>query len=106
MMDWISWIACFLLLFGLSTMTIAVIGMLRLPDLRLRLHAASLIGIVGVIPILLSSIAANDAAFIGRCLLIIAVLVLTMPATIHALARASYHRSSGAWKNPDSDRPL
>ena len=103
---WLDWIAYLLLLFGLSAMTIALIGMWRLPGLRLRLHAASLVGIMGVIPLLLASVAVNEAAFFGRCLLIVVVLVLTMPATIHVLARASYQRDRGDWKNPERDQAL
>lgn len=90
-------LAGLLLLGGLLAMSVAVIGMLRLPGLALQLHAASLVGLFGTLPILLAACAAGEGALFTRALLVGVFLLLTMPVTVHVLARAAYHQSRERW---------
>ena len=100
MTGWLTAIADLLILFGLLAMSVAVIGMIRMPSLSLRLHAASLVGVMGILPVLLATVAAQDAALFARALLIGVFLLLTMPVTIHVLARAAYHEEQEGRASP------
>lgn len=73
-------------LFGL----VAAIGVLRLPDLFTRMHAASKAGIVGAGLLMLGiAIVSADSAIILRALLGTLFLALTTPVAAHLLARAA-----------------
>jgi len=73
-------------LFGL----VAAIGVLRLPDLFTRMHAASKAGLVGSGMTLVGiAIVAGESAIILRAVLGIVFLALTTPVSAHLLARAA-----------------
>lgn len=80
-----------LLLVGALFALIAAIGVLRLPDLYTRMHAASKAGTVGGSFILLAvAVLSQDAAVSLRAVIGIAFLLLTTPISAHLLARISY----------------
>ena len=80
-----------LLLAGSIFGLIAALGVLRLPDLYTRLHAASKAGAVGGGMVLLAvALAAFDGAVALRALIGIGFLLMTTPVAAHLLARASY----------------
>jgi multicomponent Na+:H+ antiporter subunit G len=83
-----------LLLLGLTLMTISLYGILRLPDTYSQLHAQGLATGPGVIAVLASSVATENAAIITFALLAIAFVVLTSPVSGHAIARAAHRRGS------------
>jgi multicomponent Na+:H+ antiporter subunit G len=73
-------------IFGL----LAAVGVLRLPDLYTRMHAASKAGVVGSGLILVGvALASGDSAIILRAILGILFLTLTTPISAHLLARAA-----------------
>jgi multicomponent Na+:H+ antiporter subunit G len=73
-------------LFGL----LAAIGVLRLPDLYTRMHAASKAGLVGSgLTLVGIAIVAGESAIILRAILGILFLALTTPVSAHLLARAA-----------------
>lgn len=74
-------------LFGL----LAAIGVLRLPDLYTRMHAASKAGTLGA-GLMLAGIAvvAFDSGVILRAIAGFVFLLLTAPVSAHLLARAAY----------------
>lgn len=83
--------ACLLL--GTFLMTIAALGLLRLPDVFCRMHAAGKAGTLGVVLIILGAVFAlagtpNDVTIRG--LLAVVFQFLTTPAATHLLARAAY----------------
>jgi multicomponent Na+:H+ antiporter subunit G len=70
---------------------LAAVGMLRLPDLYTRMHAASKAGVVGAGLVLLAvAIVSLDVAVALRAVLGILFLLLTTPVAAHLLARATY----------------
>ena len=74
-------------LFGL----LAGIGILRLPDLYTRMHAAAKAGLVGAGLILLAvALIGGDLAIAMRAVLGILFLILTTPVSSHLLARAAF----------------
>lgn len=87
----ISWIlacaGCFFLLAG-------GVGMLRLPNFFARIHAASLIDTLGVLASL-AALAVQMGTVQGalKVGLVLLFLVITLPATTHALAKSARRHS-------------
>jgi multicomponent Na+:H+ antiporter subunit G len=91
-----AYVADVLAVLGLLVMTIGVLGLFRMPDVFLQLHAASKAVVLGVIAIALASALTGDGPTVARGLLISAALVLASPAATHAIARAAYRDSRRA----------
>ena len=83
-----------LLVIGLTLMTVSLYGVLRMPDTYSQLHAHGLATGPGVIAVLASSVATENAAIITFAVLGIAFVVLTSPVSGHAIARAAHRRDS------------
>ena len=80
-----------LLILGAIFTLLAAVGVIRLPDLYTRMHAASKAGAVGGGLVLLSvALISMDTAVSVRALIGIIFLLLTTPVSAHLLARASY----------------
>lgn len=77
-----------LLVVGATVMTIGVIGVVRMPNLFMKIHAASKSVFLGVCAILGSSFVTADADILARAILIAALLVLTTPVAAYEMARA------------------
>ena len=91
MIELAQYLAAVLILAGAVFSLIAAIGVLRLPDLYTRLHAASKAGAIGAGLIFLAlAVVSLDGAIILRCLLGIVFLLLSTPLSAHLLARAAY----------------
>jgi len=83
-----------LLVIGLTLMTISLYGVQRMPDTYSQLHAQGLATGPGVIAVLASSVATENAAIITFAALAIAFVVLTSPVSGHAIARAAHRRDN------------
>ncbi len=83
--------AAILMLAGSLFCLLAAVGLLRLPDIYTRMHAASKAGTMGT-GLLLTAIAlvAFDGAIILRAIAGFVFLLLTAPVAAHLLARAAY----------------
>lgn len=89
--DVLIYAGCLVLVLGASFSLIAAIGVLRLPDLYTRMHAASKAGAVGGGLILLAvALMSFDTGIALRAIIGIVFLLLTTPVAAHLLARASY----------------
>jgi monovalent cation/proton antiporter MnhG/PhaG subunit len=95
-------VATGLLALGLIVTTVGVYGVLRMPDVYSQLHAAGMASGVGVIAIVLASVATRDAATITSAALVIAFLLLTAPISSHAIAWAAYRRREAPTQADDS----
>ena len=81
---------CVLLVVGALFCLLAAVGVIRLPDLLTRMHAASKAGAVGGGMILLAvPLVSLDGSVALRAILGVMFLVLTTPVSAHLLARAS-----------------
>jgi multicomponent Na+:H+ antiporter subunit G len=89
-------IGALLLLLGLVLLSISFVGLLRMQDTFSQLHAQGLATGPGVIALLASSVATEDAGIITFAVLGIAFTVLTSPAAGHAIARAAHKRPDRA----------
>lgn len=84
-----SWIC---IVAGSALCVIGGIGMLRLPDLYTRIHAASVADSGGMLLLLTGlMIQAGLGLTTVRLLLIVVFLLITSPTATHALARAARH---------------
>ena len=87
-----AYVADAVTILGLIVMTIGVLGLFRMPDVNLQLHAAGKAVVLGVVAIALATAVTTDWTTASRVLLISAALVLTSPVATHAIARAAYRR--------------
>jgi multicomponent Na+:H+ antiporter subunit G len=84
------------LLVGMVLLTISLIGLLRMSDTHDQLHAQGLATGPGVIAVLASSVATENAHAISFAVLAIVFMALTSPISNHAIARAVQRRRSTA----------
>jgi multicomponent Na+:H+ antiporter subunit G len=88
-LDVASW-ACILL--GLFFVVTGAFGLLRLPDVFTRIHAASVIDTVGVGFVFAGlALQAGLGLVALKLLILFALFLFTTPVTAHALAQASLH---------------
>ncbi|MGV8833515.1 MAG: monovalent cation/H(+) antiporter subunit G [Devosia sp.] len=89
--DLATYLGCALLLAGASFALLGAIGVLRLPDLYTRMHAASKAGAVGGGMILLAvALTSFDGSVALRAILGTGFLLLTTPVSAHLLARVNH----------------
>jgi multicomponent Na+:H+ antiporter subunit G len=76
---------------GLAFMTVAGIGLLRMPDLPTRMHASAKAGTLGA-ALVLAAVAVHfgDSAITVRVVVVCVFLLLTAPIASHIIARAAY----------------
>ena len=93
-----------LLLVGAAFALIAAIGLVRLPDLYTRMHAASKAGTLGS-GVLLIALALDDGSgsTAGRALAGVVFFLLTAPISAHLLAKASYTVGYEMWSGSVRD---
>ena len=92
---------------GLVFMLGGTLGLIRLPDLYTRAHAASKCDSVGAGSLLLG------LALVGglhvsdlKVLVLIALILISGPTTAHALARSGYRTGLTPWRRSPDARPL
>ncbi|MCS7060009.1 MAG: monovalent cation/H(+) antiporter subunit G [Anaerolineae bacterium] len=81
--------AALAILVGTVFSMIGMIGLLRLPDVYARLHAAGKVSTFGVVLLTVAAILAVPYAW-SRGLLLIALLLLAGPVVAHAIASAAW----------------
>lgn len=88
----------FFLLAGGFFSIVAAIGLIRLPDLYARMHAATKSGTVGVSAIAIAMMVHfNTPSVTARGLLVIAFFLLTAPVAAHMIGRAAYRTGVPLW---------
>ena len=91
LVDITQYISSALLIAGSIFALLSAVGIVRLPDLYTRMHAASKAGVVGAgLCLLAAGLGALDAAVALRAVLGVLFLLLTTPVSAHLLARAAY----------------
>jgi multicomponent Na+:H+ antiporter subunit G len=100
----VSPIVALLLVLGALFMLLAAVGLVRLPDLYLRMSATSKAATLGASLVLLgAAVHFGTAAVAGRAVVIVVFLFLTAPVAAHAIGRAGYRRKSPLWKGTIAD---
>ena len=91
-------VAALLILAGSAFAAIAALGILRLPDVYTRMHAASKAGSVGAAMMLIAlAFMSTDLAEILRAIAAVFFFLLTAPIGAHLLAKAAYSVGYGLW---------
>ena len=91
-------VSAILLLVGSGFALIGSIGIVRMPDVFTRLHAAGITDTLGAAGVLLGlALKAGFSLLLVKLLLMLAFLLLLNPTACHALARAALHGLRRPW---------
>jgi multicomponent Na+:H+ antiporter subunit G len=89
---------------GALFILVAALGVLRMPDLFLRMSATAKAGTLGAICILLgAAVAFADLGIAARVIATIAFLLLTSPVAAHMIGRAAYVVGVPLWRGTVHD---
>ena len=98
MMDIMGVVSAILLLVGSVFALIGSIGIVRMPDVFTRLHAAGITDTLGAAGVLLGlALKAGFSLLLVKLLRMLAFLLLLNPTACHALARAALHGLRRPW---------
>ncbi|GHC22663.1 monovalent cation/H(+) antiporter subunit G [Aidingimonas halophila] len=93
-----------LMLTGASFMLLAVVGLLRLPDLLTRLHATTKAATLGVAMVMVAvALHFAQVAVVARAFGVILFLLMTAPVAAHVIGRAGYFVGSRLWNGTIKD---
>lgn len=93
-----------LLILGGGFAAIAGLGLLRLPDVLIRMHASTKAGTLGVGLIVLGTAGHfGELVVITKAVLIILFLFLTAPVAAHLIGRAAYRSGTPLWSKTKID---
>ena len=85
-------VASVLILAGAALALLAGIGLVRLPDVFARMHAATKPATLGLVLICLGAAVTDaDLADVAKLLLVVVLQFLTAPVGAHMVGRAAYH---------------
>jgi multicomponent Na+:H+ antiporter subunit G len=91
-------IVAVMLVSGAAFMTLAGLGIFRMPDLFTRMHASTKGASLGVALLLIASaIYFQDLAVATKALITVAFIFLTAPVAAHMLGRAAYAKNVKLW---------
>ena len=103
MIAFLQYLSAAVLVIGALFSLLAAVGILRLPDLFTRMHAASKAGAVGAgLALIAVALVSFNAPVNLRALLGVVFLLLTTPVSAHLLARAAYQ--AGIRPGPETTR--
>ncbi len=90
--------AVLVLLGGLFAVA-AALGVLRLPDVLIRMHASTKAGTLGC-GLILAAVAVHfgETGIVARSIAAIVFLLLTAPVAAHMIGRAAYRTGVPLWK--------
>jgi multicomponent Na+:H+ antiporter subunit G len=87
-----------LLILGGAFAAIAGLGLLRLPDILIRMHASTKAGTLGVGLIAIAvAVDKGELLVTSKVVLIILFLLLTAPVAAHLIGRAAYRSGTPLW---------
>lgn len=93
------WILAPLLLLGTFLMFLTGLGLVRMPDIFCRMHAATKGASLGVALLLLAAVLYfRETTVVTKALVTIAFIFLTAPVAASLLGRAAYARRTPLWE--------
>ena len=99
-----NYLAALLIVIGSLFVLTASVGLLRLPDLYTRMHAASKAGTLGSCLVLLAlAVHSNDTAIALRAVAGVLFFLLTVPISSHLLAKAAHGAGYRLWERSVRD---
>ena len=99
-----------LVILGVTVMTLGIVGVIRMPDIYTKIHAASKSVFLGAIVLAIAGMVVSDLPVTARLVLICLGLACTTPLSSHVIGRAALVRhmtmkSEGAIDESGSLRP-
>lgn len=83
---------------------VAALGVLRLPDVLIRMHASTKAGTLGCGLILVAvALYFAETGIVARAVAAIVFLMLTAPVAAHMIGRAAYRTGVTLWRNTETD---
>lgn len=99
-----TWIGAVLIVAGAAISLVAAIGVLRLPDFFLRMHAATKAGMAGAGLVLIGVAFAEGSLTLAiKVVLANVFLLFTLPVAGHLLGRAGYVAGVPLWRGTQTD---
>jgi multicomponent Na+:H+ antiporter subunit G len=100
-----DWIPALLVLLGASFMLLAAIGVLRLPDVWMRMHASTKSATFGIgcMAVALAVWHPDELSVVMRSLIIIGFVFQTAPVAAHVIGRAAYRMGVTPWRGTKRD---
>jgi len=92
---------------GLFFTVSGAVGIIRMPDVYLRIQCSSKTVTMGALPVLVALVVAEGpvSTYGSRALLVAALLLIVNPAASHAIARAAYKSGVPMWRGAVRDEP-
>lgn len=95
----VEWIAAALIVVGAAFSLLAAVGLLRMPDVYMRIQAAAKSTTLGVSSLVLAMALLSGAMGVSmRALLVAAFLLLTAPVAAQVIGRAAYINGQPLWR--------
>jgi multicomponent Na+:H+ antiporter subunit G len=95
-----TWIVAALLVLGSFLMFLTGLGLVRMPDIFTRMHAATKSSSLGVALLLLAAaLVFGETMVVTKSLVTIAFIFLTAPVAGSLLGRAAYARKTPLWEH-------
>ena len=99
MTDLFDLLAAVALVLGGALTFIAALGVLRMPDVYIRMHASTKAGTLGVLLIALALVFVGaDAGVVSKSVAVFAFVLLTAPIGAHLIARAAWRTGIEPWQ--------
>jgi multicomponent Na+:H+ antiporter subunit G len=100
----LDWIGAALLAIGVLFMVLGAVGIVRMPDVFMRLQASSKAATLGIGSILLAvALEFGDLTAVVRSLAFILFTWLTVPVAAHALGLAAHQTGAPMWPHTHRD---
>ncbi len=97
--DLFDLLAAVSLVLGGALTFLAALGVLRMPDVYIRMHASTKAGTLGVLLIALALVFVGaDAGVVSKAVAVFAFVLLTAPIGAHLIARAAWRSGLEPWQ--------
>ena len=100
-----EWVPALLILLGASFMLLAAIGVVRLPDVWMRMHASTKSATFGIgcMALALAAWKMHDLGVVMRSIIVIGFVFQTAPVAAHVIGRAAYRKGVVPWSGTMRD---
>lgn len=100
-----DWIPALFVFMGASFMLLAAVGVVRLPDVWMRMHASTKSATFGVgcMAVALAVFHLHDLGVVMRSIIIIGFVFQTAPVAAHMIGRAAYLMGVTPWRGTKRD---
>lgn len=100
-----DWVAALLMVSGASFMLLAAIGVARLPDVWMRMHASTKSATFGIgcMALALAAWHLDELSVVMRAIILIGFILQTAPVAAHMIGRAAYLMGVTPWRGTTRD---